>query len=375
MFGFSLQKRSGASPPAAVVYVRPVLLIVSALFAVLTVVGVLLTLDHLVSRPVRASALEIFGLIAAFVCGLIAALGLAVTAILLRYAHSVDAALRRLESHVAPPDDAKSAGFAGQSAAMADEMIVLLREMRDNSLLSDEQKRAKLARIASEQRTALANGVKSFLAKGEYHRALSLVDELEKRFGSDTASERMRTQIKTSRDEAERADIEDSTRKVDNLTSINAWPRAEELAAELVDRHPDAPAARGLLSRVQRGRQKADDQHRLAAYADIQGFTSRKEWKQALGSARQFLAKYPKSLEAEALSAQVATLETNAEIHERHELELEIRELVKEKRFAEAVDLAKKIIDRYPDSPQAEALASQLPRLEERALAAAANPA
>lgn len=367
MFGFSLQKRSGASPPAAVIYVRPVLLILSALFAVLTVVGVLLTLDHLVSRPVRASALEIFGLIAAFVCGLIAALGLAVTAILLRYAHSVDAALHRLESHVTPPDDAKS--------AVADEMIVLLREMRDNSLLSGEQKRAKLARIASEQRNALANGVKSFLAKGEYHRALSLVDELEKRFGSDTASERMRTQIKTSRDEAERADIEDSTRKVDNLTSIHAWPRAEELAAELVDRHPDAPAARGLLSRVQRGRQKADDQHRLAAYAEIQGFTSRKEWKQALGAARQFLAKYPKSLEAEALSAQIATLEANAEIHERHELELEIRELVKDKRYAEAVDLAKKIIDRYPDSPQAEALASQLPRLEERALAAAANPA
>ena len=70
---------------------------------------------------------------------------------------------------------------------------------------------------------------------------------------------------------------------------------------------------------------------------------------------------------AAAVRQQMATLKANAEIETRQELENEIKELIRTKKFADALDLAQQVIANYPDSPQAEALRSQLPRLQQRA--------
>ena len=83
--------------------------------------------------------------------------------------------------------------------------------------------------------------------------------------------------------------------------------------------------------------------------------------------ARTLLDEYPDSAEATAVRGQMETLEANAEIETRQELENEIKDLIKHRRFAEALDLANQVITNYPESPQAEALRSQLPRLRQRA--------
>jgi hypothetical protein len=50
-------------------------------------------------------------------------------------------------------------------------------------------------------------------------------------------------------------------------------------------------------------------------------------------------------------------------------MEARIRDLVKQGRFDTALQSAHELIDRYPNSPQAEALRGQLAKLHQRAVA------
>ena len=66
---------------------------------------------------------------------------------------------------------------------------------------------------------------------------------------------------------------------------------------------------------------------------------------------------------------------SNWEIEKRQKLEAQIMDLAKRGRYMEAVELARKVIARYPDSPQAEALRLRLDRLVELADDPGAPPA
>ena len=41
--------------------------------------------------------------------------------------------------------------------------------------------------------------------------------------------------------------------------------------------------------------------------------------------------------------------------------------MIREHRYSQALLLARQVVEKYPDSPQAEVLRGQLPRLQERA--------
>ena len=103
--------------------------------------------------------------------------------------------------------------------------------------------------------------------------------------------------------------------------------------------------------------------------AQAQGASNDREWKAALAAATSLIQRYPKSPEAQALRMQLPTLRENAEIQTRQQMETQIRDLIKEHRFDDALRVAHELLDQYPDSPQAGVLRDQLPRLEEKAAA------
>ncbi|NLG41995.1 MAG: hypothetical protein GX547_02015, partial [Phycisphaerae bacterium] len=94
---------------------------------------------------------------------------------------------------------------------------------------------------------------------------------------------------------------------------------------------------------------------------------NQREWNKALVLANDLLHRYPRSPEADALRQQLATLTENAEIQTRQQMESEFREQMKQRQFASALRLANELMERYPKSPQADVLRSQLPRLEKLA--------
>lgn len=117
-------------------------------------------------------------------------------------------------------------------------------------------------------------------------------------------------------------------------------------------------------------RERAEQRNRL--YAELQSAAGAKRWPDAVRLSEQLLAEYPYSLEAKTVADKLPTLRANAQIARRQELEQDIKTLVHEQKYPEAVALAKQLIGQYPDSPQAKALLVQLPRLEQLAAIALA---
>jgi hypothetical protein len=98
----------------------------------------------------------------------------------------------------------------------------------------------------------------------------------------------------------------------------------------------------------------------------VQSCVTGHHWDEALAGAREFLERFPSSVEAEALRAQIDTLKTNAEIQQRKQYETRFKELVHTHRYTEALRLARHVVGQFPDSPQAGALRAQIPALEKR---------
>jgi outer membrane protein assembly factor BamD (BamD/ComL family) len=122
-----------------------------------------------------------------------------------------------------------------------------------------------------------------------------------------------------------------------------------------------------LFQHVCRERQVFEQGHRGRLHEEIQQLVRQRRWQEAAQAARQFIATFPTGPDTEALRVQLETLEANAEIQTRQQLESQIKEHIRRQEYWDALALARRIIADYPFSPQANALRNQLPRLEELA--------
>jgi outer membrane protein assembly factor BamD (BamD/ComL family) len=136
---------------------------------------------------------------------------------------------------------------------------------------------------------------------------------------------------------------------------------------DLLERHPKAQGAQELGRRLRLQREKAEAEMRAKLMTQAQEYSNRRDWGNALTTARTIVERFPNSPEAEALRSQLRILEANAEVRERQRMEAGIRDLLARQRYEEAVRQARALIARYPHSPQAAVLHDQLPRLEEKA--------
>jgi hypothetical protein len=120
---------------------------------------------------------------------------------------------------------------------------------------------------------------------------------------------------------------------------------------------------------VQNERGKADAEARSRLMGQVQDAVKRREWSVAMSTAQALIRQYPASGEARALRLDLPTLTENAEIQTRKRMESEITQLTRSRRFDEALQMARELIERYPRSPQGGVLRDRLPQLEARASA------
>lgn len=247
------------------------------------------------------------------------------------------------------------------------ELIGVMREVRDISLLTDPQRSKRQDLQAQDQARRLQEEVPELLREHNWFEASKRVQSARERFPSLNVWDALEQQIAAVRSQVESRDIEAATRQIEELASLAAWERASDVISDLLERHPGAQGAIELARRIRRQRDKAEAETRIKLMAQAQQHTNQREWPEALAVANMVIQRFPKSQEAEALRLQLPTLEANAEIKLRQKLELNIRELLNQRRFDEALGLAHELIERYPHSKQAEILREQLPRLEEMA--------
>jgi len=248
-----------------------------------------------------------------------------------------------------------------------DQIVQLLQEISANSLLDDDARQAKRQTIEAEIVEKTTEQIDALLEEQEFARADRIVADLANRFPSSSALDALRRRIQDAREQVETRAIQAATRRVEDLMGLAAFSQAIGATEELIAEFPDHPDATGLLERVRREEKLYHEDNRKNLYRRIKQATARREWQDALISAKNLLEQYPDSIEADSLRTQMDTLEVNVEIAERQRLEDEIKDLIRRQRYSEALTKAEQVIFTYPGSPQAQALEEQLPRLKEKA--------
>ncbi len=289
-------------------------------------------------------------------------------------AQQISQALQALPAIADSRADAAHAEAVAALRAECDEILLIVRDARDNTLLTEEQRREKAIRVEQQAFSEAQTRVERLSVDGDFARAVQLVSELGRRFPGRPALEQMSGLISRRRDEREKADVHEFTRRVEEFINISAWDRARGTADDLRRRYPDSGAAAQLDARIDREFQLYEDAQRRQMYAEIERYVSRRRWNEALAAAETFIERFPHRSEADALRIQLSTLANNAEVAARQDMDAEITELARRGQYAEAESLADQLIRRWPDSPQAEILRSQLDRLHELATNPKAPP-
>lgn len=259
------------------------------------------------------------------------------------------------------------AASGGDSAAIA-ELVSVLREVRDVALLNDQQRAMRLELLGREELSSLEQQVPALIREHNWVEAERRIRAARQRFPSISGWDALQQQVDRMRASVEAHDIETASRQVHDLVALGAWDRATEVVQELLQRHPTAAKAQEIARRLSNERDKAETDTRARLLAQAQEATNARDWHAALSTAQTLIQRYPRSPEAEALRQQLPVLRENAEIQTRQRMESDIVELVKQQRFNAAIRVARDVLSRFPSSPQAAALRQQLPRLEQKAI-------
>lgn len=245
------------------------------------------------------------------------------------------------------------------------EMRELLEEIRDSTLMNEEQKRERWELVLAHRRKNLSETVHDRIERKRFGDGAHELDRFEELYGRDAATTELRRKLDAARRLAERRDLAEALENYATLKANRKWDEALGEAEKLLNTYPQSIEARQWLEQIHRDREHVGAEHRRALLDQTQKRGSERQWRKALGSARALLDEYPESAEAQSVRPQLETLEFNAGVETRQELEEQIKELISRRDFAEALELANQVIVRYPESPQAEALRGQLPRLQE----------
>jgi len=227
--------------------------------------------------------------------------------------------------------------------ASHEEVVSLLSEIMENTLLDNEDKAAK------------------------YREAHERLEEFRVRYAESGQVHEMEVQLSEALRQHERTEITHIAEQVQRYMGLGLWERAMEMARALAEQFPENPEASRLPEtvRLEQDANRRQEQQRL--YREIEHLVSRKHWRQALRTAETLLEAHADSPEAHTLKDQMDELRRNAAISERREWEVRIAEHVQTGRHREAYALAMDLMEKYPDSPQALDIRQNLEQMKARA--------
>jgi len=242
-----------------------------------------------------------------------------------------------------------------------------LQEIRELLMLPNELRERRFQALVereSKRRLAAAEG---FINSRDFHRARRELAVLTKRFGQNDRIRDAEKKLEQAADAVRGQDIADVTTRIEELMTITQWEEAVRAAQELGEKYPEAIEPQRLIEHVERERNLFEEKHRKRLYEEIQQFVNQRRWREAERAAERFIETFPTGADTDLLHQQMETLKANAEIEIRQQLERHIKEYMKQKQYWDALELARRLINEYPFSPQADALRNQLGQLEELA--------
>lgn len=256
---------------------------------------------------------------------------------------------------------------SNETIALVDptESVKLLADIREILLLPETARNRRFKNLVKKEfhhRLAAADGL---ISVGEFQQAREELDNLVERFGTNDQIKQTQERLEQAALAAREAEINKVSAEIEDLMGLDQYDEAQRIVKELAAKYPEADAARDLMEYVEERTRKYLQEHRQRSHEEIQQYVNNRDWIKALDSARRFLEIFPSGPDADVLRGQLETLEANADIQVRQDLERQFKEYLANQKYWEALTLARHIISEYPLSPQAEALRGQLARVEE----------
>jgi len=247
------------------------------------------------------------------------------------------------------------------------DILAELEALREDLLLPEDQRQARLAELRQESLRALAAEAQKALAGGQADQAAEKVRDLADRAADQDSWQPVLVKLRAGLDSLRQRHFEEQAAGVEEMMAAAAFDRALLAAEELAGRYPSLPAAAEFRSRVARESATFQAEQRRRLFEEITRHVEAKSWRQALAAAQRLMNAHPQSPEALTVLPQIVTLEENARIEEVRGLRDEIRRLIDRRGYAAAAEVAEDLIRRFPDTRAAAELREQLPRLTELA--------
>jgi tetratricopeptide (TPR) repeat protein len=254
-----------------------------------------------------------------------------------------------------------------------DDILAQLMELNENILLSDEQRAAKARLRQDKLRRTLIEKARAAIDAADFTRAGQFIEALAEKVPGDEHIQPLQERLDEALQAARGERIDAAIRRVGDLMAVGDFDKAEAEARGLDQLYPNDPAATDLLNRVGRERGMFHKERRDRMYNEVVRLAEARQWRQALDAARRYVQAFPSGAGADAVGAMLATMEDNARIEEVRGLRDHIRDLLERRRYAEAVEYARDVIERFPDTRAAEELGRQMNRLRELAQSAPAD--
>ncbi len=246
-------------------------------------------------------------------------------------------------------------------------ILAQLRELNANLMLSDAQRRKKAQDLTERRASQLKEQFEEAISTGDFTKAEDILDGLTGVEPDSPDIQALRERIEQTRAESEVRNAAEAARQVENLMAASDFAGARTVAENFLTAHPDSTQASDMLSRITREAEAFATEQREQMYRQIEKAAASRRWHSALEAAKKLLDAWPDSTEAGAVRVQLSTITDNARIEEVRILRDQIRDLITRRRFGEAVDVARDVIQRYPETAAATELREQMSRLEERA--------
>ena len=302
--------------------------------------------------------------------GLALAAAFCALAMVLQYGYhtalNIHLAERRRLASQAPPG-AEQTGIATAANGDTSEIIDLLREINENTLLAEPDKGRKRVRLAETRRDRIKVEVEQLIAAAKWPAARERLAELRSAYPDDDDVHQLGRRLDTAVKEHQDIDVMTTGEQIRGYMSLGLWDKARDAAERLAERYPGDVEAQKLEAVVRMEEQASEKEDRLRLYREIEHLVARKHYRDARKVAETLLQDYPDSPEAATLRGQMDELERNADIESRREMENQIIEYTKQGRHRDAYDVAMLLVEQYPESPQALALQGQMDKLRERA--------
>ena len=245
------------------------------------------------------------------------------------------------------------------------QILDLLTQLRDAALLSEPQRQQWAAGVLEKRKAMWAAEVQSAVNAQQWKAAHNMIEQIREKLPGDPLCDALSHELAGKQQEKIQHDLQESRDKLQHLMAINAWDQVQQIADALEASYADDPSVQELLQQARHEYQAWHRDGLSMLLTDYKDAVDHRQWIRACNLAQQILERYPEDKLAEKIRGDLTTLRQNAEIQTRHELEAQYSDLIKRQRHEEALAIAQRVLDAYPDSATAREMHKHLPKLLE----------